>query len=282
MNEKHGIWTRWAEESSRQCESQLSDSRIHEGRMETSTAELHCGSANTTKATDSAEEKCSGMQTAMLELERSFESCNHNGEAANIESTSSGRLGASFSEQAEFDTPAEDERKIKATMTVSAFVRLVNECGFGEVLTERQLLRQRRAFPRVDACRGLVDVIAYLASICSRRRRALREGDIRVSDLAEMLEKQRYRCALSGERLTSDNVALDHIVPVSEGGGFTVENSQLVTKAVNRAKHTMAQNDFVKLCESVAENRAKNIRLLDGVYGMFRSDSQVGEIGASL
>jgi 5-methylcytosine-specific restriction endonuclease McrA len=73
-----------------------------------------------------------------------------------------------------------------------------------------------------------------------------------------MLEQQRYRCALTGDRLTPENLALDHIVPISEGGGFDVENSQLVTRDANRAKHTMSQSDFVQLCKNVSQTSRTN------------------------
>jgi 5-methylcytosine-specific restriction endonuclease McrA len=51
-----------------------------------------------------------------------------------------------------------------------------------------------------------------------------------------LVERQRYRCALSGRELTPETTALDHILPVRRGGAHVIENSQLLHKDVNRAK----------------------------------------------
>lgn len=68
----------------------------------------------------------------------------------------------------------------------------------------------------------------------------------------QKLEQQDYRCALSGVHLTPSNAALDHIVPVSEGGTDDVENLQWLDKIVNRAKSTLSQDEFIEMCRRVA------------------------------
>jgi hypothetical protein len=80
-----------------------------------------------------------------------------------------------------------------------------------------------------------------------------------MDELRDILIRQEYRCALSGERLTPANFALDHIVPIADGGNFSADNSQLVLKMVNRAKNTVSQCEFIAMCRNVAAHQNKKI-----------------------
>jgi len=71
--------------------------------------------------------------------------------------------------------------------------------------------------------------------------------------LKEILERQEYRCALSGVKLEPQDASLDHVIPVSQGGSNSADNLQFLHKDVNRAKATMSQQDFIKMCARVAE-----------------------------
>lgn len=70
--------------------------------------------------------------------------------------------------------------------------------------------------------------------------------------LMRLIEKQEYRCALSGMILTPDVAALDHIVPVSEGGSDAIDNLQWVHEEINRMKGTMDNRSFIELSRKVA------------------------------
>lgn len=72
-----------------------------------------------------------------------------------------------------------------------------------------------------------------------------------VADLREILEKQNYRCALTGVKLEPDNTAFDHIVPLSKGGNSLKDNLQAVTKIANRMKHDLSNKEFLKVCTAV-------------------------------
>ncbi len=252
MNEADRQWSLWAYRSARECVSEVSTPPCERGCLDAHAEDMHQRPANSRSPQTPTTDEHAIERVPVNKLERSNGFRDHVVSPKDSAATSVRRLGEGISKQNDVDTSPKNAGSVEPEMTVSAFVRLVNASGFGEVLTERQLLRQRRAFPSIDAGRGKVNVMAYLASICSRRRRTRRDGELSVSDLGEMLEQQRYLCALTGERLTPENLALDHIVPISEGGSFAVENSQLVTKAANRAKHTMTQADFIQLCGQVA------------------------------
>lgn len=66
-----------------------------------------------------------------------------------------------------------------------------------------------------------------------------------------LLERQQYRCALSGRRLTPQTAALDHIVPIRNGGEHVMENAQVLDKQVNRAKGSLTTAEFIRLCRDV-------------------------------
>jgi 5-methylcytosine-specific restriction endonuclease McrA len=68
------------------------------------------------------------------------------------------------------------------------------------------------------------------------------------------LEYQRYRCALTGRKLTPDEASLDHIVPVRDGGEHTIENAQILHRDVNRAKSVLSHQAFINLCREVTKH----------------------------
>jgi len=71
--------------------------------------------------------------------------------------------------------------------------------------------------------------------------------------LMRMLQEQEYRCALSGEKLTPKAASLDHITPLSKGGQHVMSNVQIVSKAMNKMKGTMTQQEFIAVCKKVAQ-----------------------------
>lgn len=135
---------------------------------------------------------------------------------------------------------------------------LVNQAGLGSVLNERQLLRYRKESPEMETADGGIHLVRFIAALCQRRNKCrlpAKQTKMRLPELYELLEVQDYRCALTGKELSPDDVALDHIVPISNGGDFSLANSQLVSKSANRAKHTLSQDDFIELCKSVAATK---------------------------
>lgn len=71
------------------------------------------------------------------------------------------------------------------------------------------------------------------------------------AEIMALLERQRFRCALTGERLSPDNAALDHIKPICRGGNHTIWNMQALTDTANRAKGSLTQDEFIQLCRDV-------------------------------
>lgn len=86
----------------------------------------------------------------------------------------------------------------------------------------------------------------------------------KAAQIKAKLVKSDYRCALSGEPLSVDSFAIDHIRPIAEGGTDESSNLQCVSAKINKAKGTMSNEEFVAMCVSVAAWSARgSATLLD-------------------
>ena len=80
------------------------------------------------------------------------------------------------------------------------------------------------------------------------------DGALKGSDIFEILERQGFRCNLTGVPLTPDTASIDHIIPLSKGGSHTKANAQIILNSVNQAKGSMTQSEFVEMCRLVVEH----------------------------
>jgi len=76
-------------------------------------------------------------------------------------------------------------------------------------------------------------------------------GSVCTGSVLNLLEYQGYRCALTGRALTPQTTALDHIVPIRQGGEHVIENTQVLHKEVNRAKGSLSNEEFLAMCREV-------------------------------
>jgi 5-methylcytosine-specific restriction endonuclease McrA len=86
-----------------------------------------------------------------------------------------------------------------------------------------------------------------LARLANRSR----NGSITAFGLWKIAKKQKLRCALSGEKLTSENISVDHITPRSKGGFNILSNVRLTTRLVNMARRDSTDADFISMCRTV-------------------------------
>ena len=87
------------------------------------------------------------------------------------------------------------------------------------------------------------------------RKRAAEVGqscEITSSDIFKIAHRQRLICALTGRKLTNENISPDHIKPLIDGGNSSPDNLQLVIREANIAKNRLSNDEFVKLCRDVA------------------------------
>lgn len=69
--------------------------------------------------------------------------------------------------------------------------------------------------------------------------------------IREMIERQNYRCALSGRTLTPETASLDHIHPLGRGGAHSPDNVWIVDQQVNTAKGVLTPVEFLQMCQDV-------------------------------
>jgi len=85
-----------------------------------------------------------------------------------------------------------------------------------------------------------------------KHRRSARFGnEVNREAVFSLLDRQGYRCALSGRELTPSTASLDHDVALSRGGEHRLANVQILHKDVNRAKATLTNDEFIAMCRDV-------------------------------
>lgn len=78
------------------------------------------------------------------------------------------------------------------------------------------------------------------------------DNSIQPIDLFRIAKRQRLLCPFTGQKLTQDNMSVDHVVPKSKGGLNIPSNIRLVIKPVNIARQNMTDLEFYTLCQNVA------------------------------
>ena len=76
-------------------------------------------------------------------------------------------------------------------------------------------------------------------------------------DLWRIAHRQKLICPLTGEKLTRDNISIDHIVPHSEGGRNIPSNVRLTTRDINWFKRAMNDMELYRLCRRVVNHMEK-------------------------
>ena len=89
---------------------------------------------------------------------------------------------------------------------------------------------------------------------------------VTTMNLKRLLLKQENKCALSGIELTVENIELDHIIPLADGGSHSMENVQLVCREINRMKGVLSDARFVELCKKVAWRERGEVGELQGTW----------------
>ena len=122
------------------------------------------------------------------------------------------------------------------------------------------------AFQKAKLERTLI-LETFAGLIRSSRSRAgeyEREHGVNVADLAAIFDRQEGRCALTGIPLVfsltpkaPDSPSLDRI---SNKGGYTIENVQLVSLWANQAKNRWGEKLFYKMCRAGAKHGAARKR----------------------
>lgn len=161
--------------------------------------------------------------------------------------------------------PVQEAKQALDRLRPSELTRLLNSTPLGTVITESRLDRHRELAGHRIGEQRWVDLVRYTAWLFLERhapqpaRRQRGKGNaesdkITKSGVLRLLERQKYRCFLTGWELTPHNVSLDHRLPVSRGGTHTLSNAQALHEDVNRAKGTLTNEEFIELCRAAVRH----------------------------
>ena len=93
----------------------------------------------------------------------------------------------------------------------------------------------------------VLDLSLWLILSFTRNQRAVRptiRATFSKAERAAIARSQRYRCMYCGVRLTSDNLQIDHMDPVSRGGSNDDENLQALCRRCNIRKGNHTDDEF--------------------------------------
>ena len=132
-------------------------------------------------------------------------------------------------------------------------VRLLNSTPLGRVVNDRQIRRHRVRSKEAFCKNGRVDLVAYAAWLIQRlaKEKDRSSGSVGIGTILDLIERQDFRCALTGRKLEPQTASLDHIIPLTQNGQHVIENTQVLHKDVNRAKGTLTNDEFLALCREV-------------------------------
>lgn len=99
-----------------------------------------------------------------------------------------------------------------------------------------------------------VGIQARLGKTLFEDGRHEKEPLVTAAEVLKLVERQGYRCALTDRELNPKTASLDHVIPTGKGGEHLITNTQVLHKAVNRAKGTMTNEEFVAMCREVVEH----------------------------
>jgi 5-methylcytosine-specific restriction endonuclease McrA len=72
-------------------------------------------------------------------------------------------------------------------------------------------------------------------------------------ELWKIAKKQKCKCALTGRRLTNENISIDHITPQALGGKTSLENIRFVIREANNAKWILTDKDLLELAKDIVK-----------------------------
>ncbi len=92
----------------------------------------------------------------------------------------------------------------------------------------------------------------FMAHTANRRAKQIGQTEkVTQKQLWSLAKKQKLKCALSGKKLTNDNISLDHIIPLCRGGKNLIENLQFVDNSVNLMKGSYLPDDFLEAIKAI-------------------------------
>jgi 5-methylcytosine-specific restriction endonuclease McrA len=93
-------------------------------------------------------------------------------------------------------------------------------------------------------------------TMTNQANKRCKAGKLSPIELWSIAKKQKLICPLTGEKLTSANISVDHIKPISKGGSNDVSNIQLITRRANTIKNDMTYKELLYFCRNIIQRLA--------------------------
>jgi len=90
-------------------------------------------------------------------------------------------------------------------------------------------------------------------------KKKIDEYTFRSKDFYELLDKQKYKCPVSGRELTPENTTAEHIQPLRLGGNHCKNNIYLIDKDVAKLKRYMDEKTVIKLAADIIQTRGSEL-----------------------
>ena len=121
------------------------------------------------------------------------------------------------------------------------------------------LKAQRKEWHLSGQCRQCGNKETIKSNFCEKcyliRVSAKRLGSGKYwKELKLLLEKQNYKCSLTGDKLTFNNMELDHIIPSSKKGENELGNVRWITIQANKAKWNFTDKELFNFCNKIINN----------------------------
>ena len=115
---------------------------------------------------------------------------------------------------------------------------------------------------KIQAKKFINRKLQRLRNECEVRRKLY--FNLTTDVVMEMLEKQEYKCAMTGDylefvtggELDGKNPRSCSIDRLDNGQGYSINNIQLTSVKVNLMRNKMCMEEFVKVCKQVASSRS--------------------------
>lgn len=104
------------------------------------------------------------------------------------------------------------------------------------------------------------DMKSYIRYLCGKAKLRTKEFNLTYEQLYELWDKQKGLCAYT--KMPLNNIA-NHLEAASldridSTKGYVKDNIQFVCTAVNRMKQEFSENDFLRFCELITNNKNKD------------------------
>ena len=152
------------------------------------------------------------------------------------------------------------ERSQPPKPSIHAYWKCQCECGIEQAIAATSLKQEtsrqcRNCYAKERGPRHPVNIaFSHVKGNAARRNIPF---EITKEEAYQILERQKFFCALTGMPLTLHpkcNASLDRIDSTQ---GYTPQNVQWVYKTINLMKWTLSTEEFVELCEMVVQHSAK-------------------------